>query len=111
MEGFEQQCFMMISHVGTARSSFIEAVQKAKAGDFDGAKACMKAGQEEYLKGHDVHFELLQKEAQGTPLETSLIMIHAEDQMMSAEAFRIIAEEFIDVCRRMERLENRLEER
>lgn len=109
MEGFEQQCFMMISHVGTARSSFIEAVQKAKAGDFDGAKACMKAGQEEYLKGHDVHFELLQKEAQGIALETSLIMIHAEDQMMSAELFRIIAEEFIDMCRRLNRLEQQVQ--
>ena len=33
--------------------------------------------------------------------ELNLILVHAEDQMMSAESFRIIAEEFIAVYKRL----------
>ena len=31
----------------------------------------------------------------------NLLILHAEDQLMSAEGFKIIAQEFIDVYRRM----------
>ena len=34
--------------------------------------------------------------------ETGLLIMHAEDQLMSAEGFRTIAEEFIAVYKRFE---------
>lgn len=108
MEGLELICFQIISNVGTARSSYIEAIQKAKAGDFEGAKECIRSGQQDFLKGHEAHFELLQKEAQGIAVGGSLILVHAEDQLMSAEAFKIIAEEMIDSYKRIAELEEKL---
>ncbi|MBQ1914169.1 MAG: PTS lactose/cellobiose transporter subunit IIA, partial [Selenomonadaceae bacterium] len=36
-----------------------------------------------------------------------LLIIHAEDQLMSAEAFKILAQEFIDVYKRVETLEKK----
>ena len=41
VEGLEMICFQIISNVGAARSSYIEAIQKAKTGDFDGAAQCL----------------------------------------------------------------------
>ncbi|WP_349948701.1 PTS lactose/cellobiose transporter subunit IIA [Lacrimispora sp. BS-2] len=108
LEGLETICFKIISNVGGARSSYIEAIQKAKHGDFDGAGECMKAGQEMFLTGHEAHFELIQKEAQGEMVGGSLILIHAEDQLMSAEAFKIIAEEMIASYERIVKLEEKL---
>ena len=35
---FETACFGIITYVGTARSCFINAVQFAKKGDFEGAE-------------------------------------------------------------------------
>ena len=32
-------------------------------------------------------------------VETCLLLIHAEDQMMSAETFQVLAGEFIDLCK------------
>lgn len=107
MEGLEMICFQIISNVGGARSSYIEAIQKAKAGDFEGAENCVKAGQEQFLKGHEAHFELIQKEAQGQAVGGSLILVHAEDQLMSAEGFKIIAEEMIAAYRRIAALEQK----
>lgn len=108
MEGLEMICFQIISGVGAARSSYIEAIQKAKAGDFEGAEACMEAGQQEFLKGHEAHFELIQKEAQGVQVGGSLILVHAEDQLMSADGFKIIAEEMIAAYKRIAELEKKV---
>lgn len=108
MEDLEMICFQIISNVGTARSSYIEGIRKAKEGDFDGAMECIAAGQEQFLKGHEAHFQLLQMEAKGTPVGGSLILVHAEDQLMSAEGFKIIAEEMIDNYRRIDRLEKQI---
>ena len=69
VEGLEMICFKIISNVGGARSSYIEAIQKAKQGDFEGAGECIKTGQEMFLAGHEAHFELIQKEAQGEQVE------------------------------------------
>lgn len=44
VEGLEMICFRIISNVGGARSSYIEAIQKAKQGDFEGARECIRAG-------------------------------------------------------------------
>ena len=43
--------------------------------------------------------EMIQKEASGESVETCLLLIHAEDQMMSAETFQVLAGEFIDLCK------------
>ena len=64
VEGLEMICFKIISNVGGARSSYIEAIQKAKQGDFEGAGECIKTGQEMFLAGHEAHFELIQKESE-----------------------------------------------
>lgn len=108
VEGLEMICFQIISNVGAARSSYIEAIQRAKAGDFDGAVRCIEEGQKQFLVGHEAHFQLIQKEAAGESVGGSLILVHAEDQLMSAESFKIIAEEMIANYRRIAELEKKL---
>ena len=44
MEGLELTAFQIIAAVGTARSSYIEAIQKAKEGDFEEAERLVKEG-------------------------------------------------------------------
>ena len=95
MEGNELICFQIISSVGTARSCYIEAIQKAKNNCFEEAWDLIAEGEKSFVDGHHAHVELIQKEAAGEKNEINLLLIHAEDQLMSAEAFRIIAEELI----------------
>lgn len=108
-EELETSCFQIISNVGAARSSYIEAIQKAKTGDFDDARACIEEGKQQFLAGHEAHFALIQKEAGGEEIGSPLILIHAEDQLMSAEGFKIIAEELIAAYTRITDLEQKLE--
>ena len=109
MEELELIAFKIISGVGTARSSYIEAIQAAKAGDYDRAEKLIAEGDESFVEGHDAHTGLLTREAnEGQGSAVSLLILHAEDQLMSAEAFKIIAQEFIDTHKRIEKLEAKL---
>lgn len=107
MEGLEQAAFEIISTVGTARSCYIEAIQKAKDGKWDEIEELFKIGNEAFNEGHDAHMKLLTKEAEGNSEGVNLLLLHAEDQLMSAEGFKIIAEEFIDVYKRLKKLEDK----
>lgn len=107
MEGIELQCFQIISAVGMARSSYIEAIQEAKKGNFDLAREMVAEGEKSFLGGHEAHAKLIQQEASGTKVEPCLLLIHAEDQLMSAESFKIIAEEMIENYVRITALESK----
>ena len=62
----------------------------------------IKQGQEIFIEGHHAHASLIQQEANGEPIPFTLLLMHAEDQLMSAEAFGILAEEFVAVYQKME---------
>lgn len=97
MEGIELIAFQIISAVGTARSMYIEAIQEAKRGNIEEARKMVEEGSQVFLEGHHAHAELIQKEAAGEASQVNLLLMHAEDQLMSADAFKVIADEFIDL--------------
>lgn len=101
MNDYEKNCFTIISSAGTARSMYIEAINEAKEYNFEQAKKLVNEGQEIFNTCHQSHFEMIQKEAKGEENQIGLLLIHAEDQLMSAEAFGILAKQFIDLYQKM----------
>ncbi len=103
MEGLELICFEMIASNGSARSYFMEAIGEAKEGNFEEAEKLMEEGEDMLAQGHHEHGKLLTQEASGDKVQIDLLLVHAEDQMMSAETFRIMAKEMIEIYRRLEK--------
>lgn len=101
MNELELTCFNIITNVGSAKSFYIEAIVKAKEGEFNEALALVEEGEKAYLEGHKAHTELIQKEANGQKVEVSLLLLHSEDQLITADSFKIIAKEFIDVYKKI----------
>ena len=101
MEGLELVSFQIIAAAGSARSSYVEALQAAKAGNFEEAEALIKQGDNDFVEAHHVHAELIQKFAAGEDPGANILLIHAEDQVMSAEVLKIMAVEFIDLYKRL----------
>ena len=102
LEATQEAAFQIIATVGSAKSQYIEAIQKAKEGDIAGAKALIESGDKDFGEGHTAHLSLLQQSAiDNSSVTFSLILVHAEDQLMQAESFRIIARDFIDVYERI----------
>ena len=99
MEGLEMICFQIISSVGSARSCYIGAIQAAREGRREESMELIREGKEQFVEGHHIHMDLLAKAAEGEldMGECGLLLMHAEDQVMSAEAFGILAEEFTEL--------------
>ena len=92
-------CFQITSSSGAAKSSYIEAMRHARKFDFETAEKMLEEGKKEYLKAHEAHSELIYKETNGEKIEFSLILMHAEDQLMAADSFRLVCEENISLLK------------
>ena len=95
----EMTCMMIISNVGMARSCYIEAIDKAEEGKIEEAQALVEEGNKYYVEGHHTHLGMIQQEAAGEDVKVCMLLIHAEDQLMSAETFQILAEKFINLAK------------
>lgn len=85
----------LISAAGAARSSYISAIQAIKTGEGNPADK-MKEGDDYFEQAHTFHRELLEMES-GSEFKLTMFMVHVEDQLMCAETFRILSQEFIDL--------------
>ncbi len=102
MQEIELICFQLITAAGGAKSNYIKAVQKAKLGEYAESERLIAEGDEMMKQGHLPHSDLVQKEAAGEAVPMGLILTHAEDQMMSAEVFKVMAEEIIELYKKVE---------
>lgn len=105
MENLELMSFQIISAVGTAKSNYVEAMRAAEKGDFDLADKMIKEGEEAFVNGHTAHASLIQKEASGEGVVPNVLLMHAEDQLMSAETIKLMAMEIIRLNKRLRALE------
>ncbi|EUJ28661.1 Oligo-beta-mannoside-specific phosphotransferase enzyme IIA component [Listeria grayi] len=103
MNELEMIIFNMISEVGSARSSYLEGLRAAREGDFEEAEAKLKEGNENLNNGHHVHHGLIQKEASGETIEFKLLLIHAEDLLITTETLKELVAEFVHVYRKIEK--------
>lgn len=107
-ETITEMAFEIIANVGTARGMYIEAIQEAKAGNFDQAAQLLKDGKEAFVLGHHGHADLLEWQGQGLTWKSNIYLLHAEDQLMVADAFETIATEFIEVHKELQELKAKL---
>ena len=97
MDELELVAFQIISNVGMAKSLAMEAIREARNNNYDEAEKKIEEAKGFLLEGHHAHSGLIHKEANGERLEFSLIIMHAEDQLMSAETIKDIAIELIEM--------------
>ena len=88
--------FQIIANVGEAKGYFIESLSSSKSGDMEKARQLIKKGEMLFNQGHIQHGKLLSRFASGEEIPVDVLLVHAECQMMSAEDFKIIAEQFLN---------------
>lgn len=90
----------LITYAGCAKSTYIQAMQLSKEKKFEDANAKIKEADSILAQAHTQHLELLQREATEMQPQVSLLIIHAEDQMMSCETIKLMVMEFIHIYRK-----------
>ena len=98
----ETFCLELITHAGMGRSEAYAALQMAKEGNYEGADAHLAEAERELGAAHTVQTKLLAGEAQGVGMSPSLLLVHAQDQLMTAISERMLISELIELYRRLE---------
>ena len=83
----------VITYSGMAKSCYMEALALAKQGSFSEADEKLKEGSENFVEAHNGHMDVLQEEINTEEPQISLLMTHAEDQLMAAETIKLLASE------------------
>lgn len=107
----EMQVFELITAAGGAKSTFMEALYKAKEGRYDEAEKLFKEADGYFIQGHHAHAAMIEAEGQGVETTVRLVLAHAEDQLMSAELTKTMVEEMIALYKRIDALEEALEQK
>ena len=109
-EQIELTSFNIIAHAGNALDYFHKAIEQSKRGDFDGAEECMGEGKKCMTEAHRVQTQLLTQEANNEEIQVSVILLHSQDHLMTTLNFERLATEFIEMYKRIIRLEKNLGE-
>lgn len=97
LEKMQEIAFQIIATVGGAKSMYMEAIYLSRELKFDEAEEKLVEGEAMFAQAHSLHFELVQKEANGEELPFSLLLMHAEDQMLNTETIQLMATEIIEL--------------
>ena len=97
----EQYICTIISSAGEARSLCFEGLQAARKRDFIKAEACMDQAKEALARTHQMHSDIIQREAGGEKQEVSLLLVHAEDHLMNTLLTKDLIKEMIEMVKMM----------
>jgi len=98
----ETLCLELITRAGGGRTESFEALRAAKAGDFAHAAEHLAAAERELGEAHTTQTKLLAGEAQGVGMTPTLLLVHAQDQLMTALSERSLIAELIELYKRLE---------
>lgn len=96
-EELQMIAFQMIAKVGEAKSIFMEAINEAENREFEKADSLILEGNKLLGECGSLHLPVVSAEANNMSLEYSVIFMHAEDQYMTTELLKSLAEKFINV--------------
>lgn len=91
----EQVAFSIILHAGDARSHALEALKYAREHKFTEAQESIAQAKTQLIAAHQIQTELLQAEARGENQKINLLLIHAQDHLMTAILAKDLIEEMI----------------
>lgn len=96
-QSIEVTAMQMILHSGNARSNLITALRECKENNYEKSKELLTEAEEMLSEAHKTHFHLIQKEASDESTDFSLLLMHAEDHLMSTTTMKEMIKELIQI--------------
>ncbi|AIA72436.1 PTS system, cellobiose-specific IIa component [Pectobacterium atrosepticum SCRI1043] len=102
----EQTVMELLINAGEARSNAMMAIQAARQREWQQADALLAASQETARAAHRVQTRLIGLDEGEGKVPVNLIMVHAQDHLMTAMLCRDLAEEIVLLRREMATSQN-----
>lgn len=107
----EEIIMTIILNAGDARSKSLIAFKRAREGNMEAAQQLIKAASTSLNLAHKAQTQLIQKEVGGDKQEVSLLLVHAQDHLMTAMAIKDLVMEMLSFVEEVnERFGKRKEE-
>lgn len=97
VEELSEIAMNVITYSGVAKSCYIQGFRLYKAGDYENYKAVFDEGDKNHAKAHNSHCVVLTTEVSRNEPQITLLLAHAEDQLMAAETMKAIFVEVIEL--------------
>ena len=95
--GPEMVSFGIIAHAGDARSYAFGALAAAKAGNFEEAAELLKQSDAAAVEAHHMQTDLLINEANGNKTQVDVLLVHAQDHLMTSMLAVELVKELIEL--------------
>lgn len=108
-ETIQAVAFEIILNSGDGRNNIHESFELMREGDFTKAENKLKEANEKLVNSHKSQTNLLKEYASGEKLEMDIIMVHAQDHLMTTMTLREIALEMMEMYKELKKvkLENK----
>ncbi len=87
----------IIAYAGNAKSCYMNALKQYKQKAMQKGNEYFQSGDKAMLIAHKSHHKLLTKEMNEQQPQISLLLAHAEDQLMNTETIKILVEEMKEI--------------
>lgn len=93
----EEAVMEIIVNAGQSRSLCFEALRAARAGNLDEARQLLKEADGYSRQAHHIQTKLIEQDAGEARQPMTLIMVHAQDHLMTSLLARELSEEIIQL--------------
>ncbi|AVK99225.1 PTS lactose/cellobiose transporter subunit IIA [Pediococcus inopinatus] len=100
--------FAIVAYAGDAKTALIKALNEARDGNFEKARALLKESNQSIVDAHNEQTQLLSKEAGGDDMDVTFIMVHGQDTLMTTMMLKDEVQYFIDEYERIDVIEKKL---
>ena len=100
-EELQVAAFEIILNSGNARSIVHEAFDAMSKGNYALAEEKLKESNDELLKAHQSQTHLLQEYAGGKEVNVEIIMVHAQDHLMTTMTLREVGLEMLELYKKV----------
>jgi cellobiose PTS system EIIA component len=98
----EEVVMGLIINSGSARSQAYAALKKAKQGDFVAARELMSQSKLALNEAHRVQTQLIEGDQGQGKMKVSLVLVHAQDHLMTSMLARELIAELIELHEKMQ---------
>lgn len=96
-DALEEVVMGLIINAGQARSLAYSALKQAKLGDFTAAAVLMTESRAALNEAHQVQTQLIESDAGEGKMKVSLVLVHAQDHLMTSMLARELIAELIEL--------------
>lgn len=100
-EKIQEVAFSIILHSGDARTTIHEAFKDMREENFDEANRKLEESNESLVEAHKIQSGLLKDYANGEEIIMEVIMVHAQDHLMTTMTLREVALEMLALYKKI----------